>query len=95
LPVCARKVLQEVREEFKYLQERRSCEVHLRMCCMTQGIDDTKAGGVAQVLEHLPSKCEALCSNPTTTKKKRSSPGSPYLMGNLSVSLLIFLSSLS
>jgi hypothetical protein len=25
-----------------------------------------RAGGVAQVVEHLPSKCEALSSNPST-----------------------------
>jgi hypothetical protein len=29
-----------------------------------------RAGGVAQVLEHLPSKSEALNSNPSTTKRK-------------------------
>uniref|UniRef100_A0A8C0ZRY8 Ig-like domain-containing protein n=1 Tax=Castor canadensis TaxID=51338 RepID=A0A8C0ZRY8_CASCN len=29
------------------------------------------AGGMAQVVEHLPSKCEALSSSPSTTKKKR------------------------
>jgi hypothetical protein len=28
-----------------------------------------KTSGVAQVVEHLPSQCEALSSNPTTTKK--------------------------
>jgi hypothetical protein len=27
------------------------------------------AGGVAQVVEYLPSKCEALSSNSNTTKK--------------------------
>jgi hypothetical protein len=27
--------------------------------------------GVTQVVEHLPSKCEALSLNPSTTKKKR------------------------
>jgi hypothetical protein len=26
---------------------------------------------VAQVVQHLPSKCEALSSNPSTTKKKK------------------------
>jgi hypothetical protein len=29
------------------------------------------AGGVAQGVEHLPSKCEALSANPCTTKKKK------------------------
>jgi hypothetical protein len=28
-------------------------------------------GGMAQVVEYLPSKCEALHSNPTTTKFKK------------------------
>jgi hypothetical protein len=28
-----------------------------------------KFGGVTQAVEHLPSKCEALSSNPSTTKK--------------------------
>jgi hypothetical protein len=27
--------------------------------------------GMAQVVDHLPSKCEALNSNPSTTKKKK------------------------
>jgi hypothetical protein len=29
------------------------------------------AGAMAQVVEHLSSKCKALRSNPTTTKKKK------------------------
>jgi hypothetical protein len=28
-----------------------------------------RAGGEAQVIEHLPSKCEVLSSNTSTTKK--------------------------
>jgi hypothetical protein len=28
-------------------------------------------GGVAPVVQHLPSKCKALSSNPSTTKKKK------------------------
>jgi hypothetical protein len=30
-----------------------------------------RADGVAEVVEHLPSKYEVLCSNPSTTKKKK------------------------
>jgi hypothetical protein len=30
-----------------------------------------RAGGVAQVVEHLPSKCEALSSNHSVNKKKK------------------------
>jgi hypothetical protein len=30
-------------------------------------------GGVAQVVDFLPSKCEALSSNPNTEKKKNKS----------------------
>jgi hypothetical protein len=30
-----------------------------------------RAGEVSQVVEHLPSKCEALSSNPSTAKKKK------------------------
>jgi hypothetical protein len=30
-----------------------------------------RTGRVAQVVEHLPSKCEALSSNPRTSKKKK------------------------
>jgi hypothetical protein len=30
-----------------------------------------RAGGMAQVVELLPSKCEALSSNPSTTEKKK------------------------
>jgi hypothetical protein len=30
-----------------------------------------RAGGVAQVVEYLLSKCEALSSNPSTEKKKK------------------------
>jgi hypothetical protein len=29
--------------------------------------------GVTQVVEHLPSKCTSLSSNPSTVKKKKSS----------------------
>jgi hypothetical protein len=29
------------------------------------------AGGMAQTVEHLPSKCEARSSNPATKKKKK------------------------
>jgi hypothetical protein len=29
------------------------------------------AGGMTQVVEHLPSKCEALNPNPSTKKKKK------------------------
>jgi hypothetical protein len=29
------------------------------------------AGGAAQVVERLPSECEALSTNPTTTTKKK------------------------
>jgi hypothetical protein len=31
-------------------------------------------GGVAQVVEHLPSKHEVLSSNPSTAKKKKKRP---------------------
>jgi hypothetical protein len=30
-----------------------------------------RAGGVTQVVEHLPHKCEALSSNPSTAKKEK------------------------
>jgi hypothetical protein len=30
-----------------------------------------RADGLAPGVEHLPSKCEALSSNPSTTKKER------------------------
>jgi hypothetical protein len=30
-----------------------------------------RAHGVVQVVEQLPSKCKALSSNPSTTKKKK------------------------
>jgi hypothetical protein len=35
----------------------------LRMSC--------QSGGVTQVVQHLPSKCEVLSSSPTTAKKKK------------------------
>jgi hypothetical protein len=44
-----------------------------------------RAGRVAQVVDRLPSKCEALSSNPSTTQKKKNcfqnitSFGLPYL----------------
>jgi hypothetical protein len=34
-------------------------------------VRDFRNGGVAQVVEHLLSKCEALSSNPSTKKKRR------------------------
>jgi hypothetical protein len=44
-----------------------------------------RAGEVAQVVECLPSMCEALSSNPTTTKKKDREIDSTFgwEMGNL------------
>jgi hypothetical protein len=35
------------------------------------------AGGVAQVVEHLPSKCEAPSTNPSVSKKKKKSKNQP------------------
>jgi hypothetical protein len=32
---------------------------------------NTRAGVVAQVIEHLPSKSKTLSSNPSTTQKKK------------------------
>jgi hypothetical protein len=44
-----------------------------------------RAGGVTHGAEHLPSKCEALSSNPSTKKKKavcqRFGPGSMVIQG--------------
>jgi hypothetical protein len=34
---------------------------------------------VAEVVEHMPSKCEALCSSPSTTKKKKKGKLPKYL----------------
>jgi hypothetical protein len=42
--------------------------------------EENKASGVAQVAEHLPSKCEALNSGPSTTKKKRGGAGENRIM---------------
>jgi hypothetical protein len=36
-----------------------------------------RGGDMAQVVEHLPSKCAALSSNPTSGKKKKSVVRSP------------------
>jgi hypothetical protein len=36
-------------------------------------ITKAKSWGVAQVVEHLPSKCKALSSSPSTEKKKKKS----------------------
>jgi hypothetical protein len=33
-----------------------------------------RAGGVAQAVEHLSSKCKALSSNPSRAKKKQTNP---------------------
>jgi hypothetical protein len=45
--------------------------------CCSPGLKPTsRAGGVADVVEHLPSKSEALSSNPSTTKNKQTkTPG--------------------
>jgi hypothetical protein len=32
---------------------------------------ERKAGGITQVVEHLPSKCKALISNPSTNKETK------------------------
>jgi hypothetical protein len=39
--------------------------------CSSKPTWANKAGGVAQVVAYLPSKFEALSSNPMTTKKKK------------------------
>jgi hypothetical protein len=38
-----------------------------------------RAGGVAEVVEHLPSKCEALNSNPSTAKNKQTNKQKPTM----------------
>jgi hypothetical protein len=38
-----------------------------------------RAGGVAQVVGHLPSKCEALSSNSSAVKKKKNLSTKPAL----------------
>jgi hypothetical protein len=38
---------------------------------MSKIIREERVGGVAQVGEHLPRKCEALSSNPSTEKRKK------------------------
>jgi hypothetical protein len=38
---------------------------------LEKNLTQTRAGGVVQVVEYLPSKCEALNSNPSTAKKKK------------------------
>jgi hypothetical protein len=39
--------------------------------CSTREQDRRRAGRVAQVVGHLPSKCEAMSSNSSTTTKKK------------------------
>jgi hypothetical protein len=39
--------------------------------CLENTHHKKRAGGVAQVIQHLPSKYEALNSNPSTMKKKK------------------------
>jgi hypothetical protein len=40
-----------------------------------QNPNTNRAGGVAQVVEQLPSKCEALSTNSSSTKKKKKKEG--------------------
>jgi hypothetical protein len=40
------------------------------ICCLSQFFFFLNSGGVAQVVECLPSKCEVLSSNPNTGKKE-------------------------
>jgi hypothetical protein len=39
--------------------------------------------GVVQAAEHLPSKCKALSSNPSTTKKEKNDMGKTSHCGTL------------
>jgi hypothetical protein len=49
-----------------------------------------RAGKVAQEEEHLPSKLEALRSNPRTTqKKKKKQPKAKYLRQNIFIPLIL------
>jgi hypothetical protein len=42
-----------------------------------------RAGGVDQEVEHLPSKCEILSSNPSIKKKKKEKEKKVLLIGSL------------
>jgi hypothetical protein len=46
-------------------------------------LNTKRAEGVAQGVERLPTKCEAVSSNPSTTKKKKK-----YILNIISVHLL-------
>jgi hypothetical protein len=50
------------------------------------------AGGVAQVVVHLPSKCSALSSNPGTSKKKKQGKKRIPVLIDLQNCLLILIS---
>jgi hypothetical protein len=49
----------------------RKTVVHISLGIKTQDPQAKRAGDMDQVVEHLPSKCEDLSSNFSTTKKKR------------------------
>jgi hypothetical protein len=46
-----------------FLRQKKKVSTYLK--------NKAKKGWVTQVVEHLPSKCEALSSNPSATKKKK------------------------
>jgi hypothetical protein len=53
---------------------------------------DRRAGKVAQVKEHLHSKCEALSSNPSAAQNKQNKDGKTYAPGFISSHLVIYFS---
>jgi uncharacterized cysteine cluster protein YcgN (CxxCxxCC family) len=51
--------------------EKCLCEQYYKSCKSREKSIDLGASGVAQGVEYLPSKCKALCSNPSTVIKKK------------------------
>jgi hypothetical protein len=53
-----------------------SAEFRLRIHkCLCGQAGDGRAGGVAKVVDHVPSKCEALSSIPSFAKNKQAGDG--------------------
>jgi hypothetical protein len=50
-----------------------------------------RTGDVAQVVEHLPSKCKALSSNPNTAKKQNKNKKTKNLLFQCFVRMCIFI----
>jgi hypothetical protein len=66
----------EFKLQFQQKKKERKCGIYYNGILFSVKKAKPRAGGMAQVVKNLPSKHEALSSNPRTTQKNKSKTGS-------------------